>query len=191
MARWIDSWLPGSPAGPDARAAGAYPGERFGLPESGVSSVAGLGRRFVALAIDWLLGYLIASLLAGPDPLANPTFNWYVLGVWFLITAVPVAVFGASAGKVALGIRVAPGRGARRPTGARSVHDRSSPPAAAFDTGAQGQAAGVAPVAADVEAAAQVRFRSGLVLSDWPDGYGDRSLVGAVVATASGGSRRR
>jgi hypothetical protein len=191
MARWIDSWLPGSPAGPDARAAGAYPGEKFGLPESGVSSVAGLGRRFVALAIDWLLGYLIASLLAGPDPLANPTFNWYVLGVWFLITAVPVAVFGASAGKVALGIRVAPGRGARRPTGARSVHDRSSPPAAAFDTGAQGQAAGVAPVAADVEAAAQVRFRSGLVLSDWPDGYGDRSLVGAVVATASGGSRRR
>jgi uncharacterized RDD family membrane protein YckC len=107
MARWIDSWLPGSPAGPDARAAGAYPGEKFGLPESGVSSVAGLGRRFVALAIDWLLGYLIASLLAGPDPLANPTFNWYVLGVWFLITAVPVAVFGASAGKVALGIRVA------------------------------------------------------------------------------------
>jgi hypothetical protein len=138
MARWIDSWLPGSPAGPDARAAGAYPGEKFGLPESGVSSVAGLGRRFVALAIDWLLGYLIASLLAGPDPLANPTFNWYVLGVWFLITAVPVAVFGASAGKVALGIRVAPGRGARRPTGARSVHDRSGPPAAAFDTAAQG-----------------------------------------------------
>jgi len=30
-----------------------------------------------------------------------------VLGIWFLLTAVPVAVFGASAGMTLLGIRVA------------------------------------------------------------------------------------
>jgi uncharacterized RDD family membrane protein YckC len=30
-----------------------------------------------------------------------------VLGIWYLLTAVPVAIFGASAGMTALGIRVA------------------------------------------------------------------------------------
>ena len=30
-----------------------------------------------------------------------------MLGIWYLLTAVPVAVFGASAGMTALGIRVA------------------------------------------------------------------------------------
>ena len=30
-----------------------------------------------------------------------------VLGVWYLLTAVPVALFGASPGKVLLGLRVA------------------------------------------------------------------------------------
>ncbi|MEJ3659296.1 RDD family protein [Actinomycetes bacterium KLBMP 9759] len=104
MARWSESWLPGSvPAGPSA----GYPGEKYGLPERGVSSVAGLGRRFVALALDWLIGYLIAALVSGPDPLTNPSFSWTVLGIWFLLTAVPVAIFGASAGMTALGIRVA------------------------------------------------------------------------------------
>lgn len=103
MARWIESWLPGaSPA-----AGGPYPGERLGLPATGVNSVAGLGRRFAALAIDWLLGYGIAALLLGSGALDDPNIGWYVLGIWYLLTAVPVAVFGASAGMTALGIRVA------------------------------------------------------------------------------------
>lgn len=105
MPRWIDAILPGS--SPDRAAAGDHPGERFGLPAHGVSSVAGFGRRFAALAVDWLLGYVIATLLTGPDALADPNLSWTVLGVWFLLTAVPVAVFGASAGMTALGIRVA------------------------------------------------------------------------------------
>jgi uncharacterized RDD family membrane protein YckC len=106
MARWIESWLPGAApvAGGDPQ---DHPGERLGLPAEGVSSVAGLGRRFAALAVDWMLGYLIALLLTGPDALGQPNFSWTVLGVWFLLTAVPVAVFGASAGMTVLGIRVA------------------------------------------------------------------------------------
>ena len=107
MARWIESWMPGSAQLPGGGNAGAYPGERFGLPAEGVSSAAGFGRRFGALAVDWMLGYLIALLVSGPDPLAAPNFNWYVLGIWYLLTAVPVAIFGASAGMTALGIRVA------------------------------------------------------------------------------------
>lgn len=103
MARWIESWLPGASVATD----GPHRGERLGLPATGVSSVAGLGRRSAALAIDWLLAYGIAALLTGPGALADPNLGWYVLGVWFLLTAVPVAVFGASTGMVALGIRVA------------------------------------------------------------------------------------
>jgi uncharacterized RDD family membrane protein YckC len=107
MARWIESWMPGSAAGTAGPTPGGHPGERFGLPASGISSVAGLGRRFAALAVDWLLAYAIAALLSGPDALSDPNLSWTVLGIWFLLTAVPVAVFGASAGMTALGIRVA------------------------------------------------------------------------------------
>lgn len=99
--------MPGSAAGPSDPAFGDHRGERFGLPARGVSSVAGFGRRLAAITIDWLLGYAIAGLLAGPDALAVKNFSWTVLGVWFLLTALPVAVFGASAGMTAVGIRVA------------------------------------------------------------------------------------
>lgn len=101
MPRWIDTWLPGSgPAAP----ASAHPGERFGLPAEGVSSVAGFGRRLAALTVDWLLGYGITALFLGAQVATAP---FTVLAVWFLVTAVPVALFGASAGMTALGIRVA------------------------------------------------------------------------------------
>lgn len=101
MPRWIDFWLPGSTP---AAATGAHPGERFGLPAGGVSAVAGFGRRLAALTVDWLLGYLIAALFLGPEVTTAP---FAVLGIWFLLTAAPVAVFGASAGMTAFGIRVA------------------------------------------------------------------------------------
>ena len=84
-----------------------HPGARFGLPAEGVASVAGLGRRVAALAIDWLLAYVIALLIGGPDPFQSTTLQWTVLAIWFGLTALPVAVFGASAGMTALGIRVA------------------------------------------------------------------------------------
>lgn len=87
--------------------AARHPGAAFGLPADGVASVAGLGRRVAALAIDWMLGYLIALLVSGPDPFQATTLPWTVLAVWFGLTAIPVAIFGASAGMTALGIRVA------------------------------------------------------------------------------------
>jgi|SRR5689334_5069520 len=108
MASWLESWMPGAPVEPDGPTASAYPGERIGLPAAGVGSVAGFGRRLTALTIDWFIGYGIAAMFATPDPAVNPWFGWLVLGVWFVLTAVPVAVFGASAGMMALGIRVLP-----------------------------------------------------------------------------------
>src|SRR6195952_2661305 len=105
MARWLESWMPGTTIGPNGRTDSAYPGERLGLPAAGVGSVAGFGRRLAALTIDWFIGYGIAAIFASPDPVINPWFGWLVLGVWFLLTAVPVALFGARAGLMALAIR--------------------------------------------------------------------------------------
>lgn len=53
--RDIGSWLQGPPR------PSAYPGQNLGAPEQGPGSVARLGRRIVALVIDWGLSYLIAS----------------------------------------------------------------------------------------------------------------------------------
>ncbi len=96
----MDTWLPG----PTPAASSAQPGERLGLPAGGVSSVAPFGRRLAALTVDWFIGYGITALFLGSGVGRAP---FTVLGVWFLLTAVPVAVFGASAGMTALGIRVA------------------------------------------------------------------------------------
>ncbi|MBW0116414.1 RDD family protein [Pseudonocardia abyssalis] len=101
MPRWIDTWLPGSsPTTP----AGDHPGERYGLPAEGANAVAGFGRRLAALTVDWLLGYGVTALFLGAEVTSSP---FTVLAIWFVLTAVPVAVFGASAGMTALGIRVA------------------------------------------------------------------------------------
>jgi len=106
MARWIESWLPGSPVAPGREPSG-YPGQRFGLPETGHYSVAGLGRRIGGVCIDWALAYLLVLLVAGTDALGTPDFSWGVLGAWFVITALMVSVFGMSPGHIALGMRVA------------------------------------------------------------------------------------
>ena len=100
--------MPGSAAYPAGGPPGNYPGERFGVPATGRGAAAGFGRRLAALTLDWLLGYLIAGLFAGPDALASPNFSWTVMGVWFVLTAVAVAAFGITPGMAVLGMRVAP-----------------------------------------------------------------------------------
>ncbi|MGI5132696.1 RDD family protein [Pseudonocardia sp. CA-107938] len=111
MARDSQSPKRGAPAErsstPRVEASDAHPGAQFGLPAGGVSSVASLGRRAAALLIDWLLGYAIALLVSGPDPFRSGSLQWTVLAVWFVLTALPVALFGSSPGMTALGIRVA------------------------------------------------------------------------------------
>ncbi len=99
--------MPGTTVGPNGRTDSDYPGERLGLPAAGVGSVAGFGRRLGALTIDWFIGYGIAAIFATPDPTVNPWFGWLVLGLWFVLTEVAVVAFDASAGMMALGLRVA------------------------------------------------------------------------------------
>lgn len=105
MARWIESWLPGSPAGHGD--VPGHPGEQFGLPATGHYSVAGVGRRIGGICIDWLLAYLLVVLVAGTEAIGTPELSWWVLGAWYAVTVLMVAVLGASPGHLALGMRVA------------------------------------------------------------------------------------
>jgi uncharacterized RDD family membrane protein YckC len=53
------------PSSSAASAEPSYPGERLGLPPLGKGSVAGWGRRVLALFVDWLAASLAAALVFG------------------------------------------------------------------------------------------------------------------------------
>jgi uncharacterized RDD family membrane protein YckC len=111
---WIGSWLsgPGLPGESDAatRSGQRYRGERLGLPESGVGSVASLGRRLVALLVDCVIGSLIAALFVHPQFMQQSsmqTLNYWGVLVWFVINVVAIGFFGFTPGMALLGIRAA------------------------------------------------------------------------------------
>jgi hypothetical protein len=83
----------------------AYPGQRFGLPERGPGSVASMGRRVLALLIDWLLSMLIAYWLTHSQ-------FWTIL-VFAVEVYVLTALTGCTVGKRLLGIRVIRTNGGR------------------------------------------------------------------------------
>jgi len=87
------------PQAPAGRAMPHYPGEKFGLPESGPGSVPGIGRRFAALFIDWILCAFIATVLLHSQ--------YWALAVFGAETCVLTALTGTTIGKRLLGLRVA------------------------------------------------------------------------------------
>ncbi|MBW0102922.1 RDD family protein, partial [Pseudonocardia sp. KRD291] len=105
MARWIESWLPGSPTGTDTDA--GHPGEKFGLPAAGANATASFGRRLAAIFVDWMIAYLLTLAYLGVDALGAPNTSWTILGVWYVLTVLPTAIVGMTAGMVVLGLRVA------------------------------------------------------------------------------------
>lgn len=100
----VGSWLSGPQS--YAEAAGipvGFPGERLGLPENGLNSVASLGRRLAATMIDWTVAQLIAlSFTTTPGPRAAAT-----LGVFALMNLVLVTTIGSGVGGLLLRMRVA------------------------------------------------------------------------------------
>ncbi|MCB0898590.1 MAG: RDD family protein [Actinobacteria bacterium] len=100
--RDVAGWLEGPKASlEDQGFEFGYKGQRLGLPESGPGSVAGFGRRFVALAIDWLACVLIANLVSSGQPEA-----FLPLVIFFVEVSVLTALMGSSFGQRILGIRV-------------------------------------------------------------------------------------
>ncbi len=96
------SAAPGQAAASQPAAQGAgdsYPGKRFGLPEDGPGSVAGVGRRLVALILDWVACMVISLAIFRVQVW---TLAFFAAETWLL-----TALTGFTLGKRLLGIRVA------------------------------------------------------------------------------------
>jgi uncharacterized RDD family membrane protein YckC len=80
-----------------------YKGERLGLPESGPGSVAPLGRRVLALIIDWFACLLVARLLFSGN---DQDVSLATLVIFAIMTIVLLSFGGASFGHRIMGLRV-------------------------------------------------------------------------------------
>ncbi|SON62085.1 hypothetical protein MSIMFI_03605 [Mycobacterium simulans] len=84
-----------------------YPGETLGLPQTGPGSLAPMGRRFVALLIDWLIAYGLALLGLELGVVSQAMLATVVLVIWLVLGVVSVRLFGFTPGQLALGLAVA------------------------------------------------------------------------------------
>jgi uncharacterized RDD family membrane protein YckC len=89
----VGSWLegPGAGAGDGAN--------RLGLPQVGPGSMAGLGRRIIALCIDWAVAWGITALVL-------PGNSLVVLAVFLVMNVILVGSIGFTIGHRLLGIQV-------------------------------------------------------------------------------------
>jgi uncharacterized RDD family membrane protein YckC len=83
-----------------------WPGERLGLPESGPRSIARLGRRVAALAIDWALASALSLAFFATGPWQ--TNGFVTLGVFAGIQLLFLWVVNGGIGHLVLGMRVVP-----------------------------------------------------------------------------------
>jgi uncharacterized RDD family membrane protein YckC len=89
----------------------SYPGNRLGLPEEGPGSVAGWGRRVLALFIDWTIAGLIASAITSKPLWAGGNdLNTAQLVTFFAMTAVLTGLAGGTIGHRLCGLRVVPAK---------------------------------------------------------------------------------
>lgn len=117
-----------------SRGASEWPGRSLGLPESGPRSVGRIGRRLVALVIDWSIALVASAVLFDYDPLAN-------LAIFAVLQIISIATFAGSIGHLCTGLRVVPLSGGwigvLRPA-ARTVLLCLVIPAVIFDTDQRG-----------------------------------------------------
>jgi uncharacterized RDD family membrane protein YckC len=84
-----------------------YPGERLGLPEDGPGSVAGWGRRILALVVDWVASMLVAAtFIGGAVWSAQGAQQWLTMGVFLLEASVLTPLLGGSFGQLVTRIAV-------------------------------------------------------------------------------------
>ncbi|MGV3711675.1 RDD family protein [Pseudolysinimonas sp.] len=88
-----------------------WPGERLGLPESGPRSIARLGRRIAALAIDWALATGLSLAFFAREPWVTDPF--VTLALFAGIQLLFLLVLNGGVGHLVLGMRVVPLTGGR------------------------------------------------------------------------------
>ncbi len=112
----MGSWLEGGPS----RGGGAYQGARLGLPQEGSDSLAPLGRRVLALIVDWVACVAISNAFFDGHPMAT-------LGVFAAENILLVSLLGTTLGHRLLGLRVrrvaAPERLGPHPSGQEPLAD--------------------------------------------------------------------
>ncbi|OMC06507.1 hypothetical protein A5735_00350 [Mycolicibacter heraklionensis] len=107
MSRTFSSWLSGpESAGPSH--SDTVPGQSLGLPSSGPGSLAPMGRRMAALAVDWLAAYGLAGLGVAAGVVTPEYLATVVLGIWLVLGVAAVRLFGFTPGQYACGLRVVP-----------------------------------------------------------------------------------
>ncbi|MFW0787444.1 RDD family protein [Gordonia sp. CPCC 206044] len=104
MGRATGSWLSGPQIGPGGGGDVEFRGQDLGLPGSGPGSLAGGWPRTLGLLVDWVLAAGISLLFVR---FGSPNLGTVVLGVWFVIGAVAVTLFGFTPGQFVVGLRVA------------------------------------------------------------------------------------
>lgn len=82
-----------------------WPGERLGLPSEGRGSVARVGRRLVALLVDWASAMLMALLFT---PYESVAYTWATPLAFAVLQIVFIPTLGGSLGHRLLGMRVVP-----------------------------------------------------------------------------------
>lgn len=86
--------------------AATWPGERLGLPEAGSRSVARLGRRVLALFLDWGVANLIAwAFLPHRDGMVD---SFWALAVFAVTRIVFLILLNGSPGHLVVGLRLVP-----------------------------------------------------------------------------------
>jgi hypothetical protein len=78
-----------------------WPGKRLGLPPDGPRSIARLGRRLAAIAVDWALASLVGYLFFSAEPFA-------ILAAFAVLQYVFIVTASGSIGHLLLGMRVVP-----------------------------------------------------------------------------------
>lgn len=76
-----------------------YPGERWGMPRTGPGSIARVGRRLGALAIDWACAVIVSLAFFSYDSLAT-------LAVFAAVQLVFIPTIGGSPGHRLVGLRL-------------------------------------------------------------------------------------
>ena len=82
-----------------------WPGERLGLPQAGPRSIARLGRRIIALVIDWGVAYFLSwALFPTPDGAAP----FLTLGIFAALQFLFLLVVIGSLGHLVVRVRLVP-----------------------------------------------------------------------------------
>ncbi|MCA5895002.1 RDD family protein [Isoptericola sp. NEAU-Y5] len=97
----MGSWLEGGAAD----RSGPSSAERLGLPGEGHGSPARVGRRVVALVIDWAVASLVAFLLTNPGSWSDMS-SWAPLLVFAVENVLLVSTAGFTVGHRLLGLQV-------------------------------------------------------------------------------------